>query len=258
MKNRLRDLIKRGEPTIGTRFMTPWPGIIEVIGETGVFDYVEFLAEYAPFDLHDLDSFARAAELKGISSMIKVDQEPRTYLAGRAIAAGIQNILFTDIRTIEDAETAVKAVRMEPKGIHGARSSRGVNYRLPPITLMDVVETCEDAIIALMIERKDAVENLEDILSVEGIDMVQFGPSDYSVSIGLPGERNHPKIKEAELKTIKTALDMGIRPRAEISDPQSAERYIKLGVKDFSLHTDIRILYDWLKEKGSMLKKIIS
>jgi 2-keto-3-deoxy-L-rhamnonate aldolase RhmA len=257
MKNRLRNLLKRGEPTIGTRFMIPWPGIIEVIGETGVFDYVEFLAEYSPFDLHDLENFARAAELKEISSMIKVDQEPRTYLAERALAAGIQNILFTDIRTVEDAETAVKAVRNEPRGINGVRSSRGVNYRLPPITLTDVVRMHQDAIVAIMVERKSAVENLETILAVEGIDMVQFGPSDYSVSIGVPGERNHPKVREAELKTIKTALDRGIPPRAEISDPQSADRYIRLGVKDFSLHTDIRVLYDWLKENGNELRKIV-
>jgi len=258
MKNRLRELMRKGEPTLGTRFMIPWPGLIELIGHTGVFDYGEFLAEYAPFDLHDLENFARAAELVGISSMIKVDQEPRLFLAERALAAGIQNILFADVRTVEDAETAVRAVRMEPKGVNGVRPSRGVNYLFPPTTLKDVIEVCNDAVVAIMIERNSAVENLEEILSVDGIDMVQFGPSDYSVSIGLPGERNHPKVRDAELKTIKTALKMGISPRAEISTPKAAERYIELGVRDFSLHTDVRILYSWLKEEGDELRKTLS
>jgi len=258
IKNRLRELLRKGEPTIGTRILIPWPGVIELIGYTGIFDYVEFLAEYAPFDLHDLDNFARAAELANLSSMIKIDQEPRIFLAEKALAAGIQNVLFADVRTVEDAENVVRAVRIEPKGVNGVRVSRGVNYLFPPATVKDVVKVCEDAVVAIMVEKKSTVENLEEILSVDGIDMVQFGPSDYSVSIGHPGERNHPKVKEAELKTIKTALKMGISPRAEINSPEDAERYIKLGVRDFSLSTDIRVLYNWLKENGDKLRKTLS
>lgn len=256
--NKLRELLDKGEPTLGTRFLIPWPGVIEIIGYTGVFDYVEFVSEYAPFTLHDLDNFARAAELVNISTMIKIDQEPRTFLAERALAAGIQNILFADIRSVEDAEAVVRAVKTEPRGINGVRVSRGVNYLFPPTTVKDVVKVCKDAVIAIMVERKSAVENLEEILSVDGIDMVQFGPADYSVSIGVPGERNHPKVQEAEIKTIKTALKMNVRPRAEIRRPEDAEKYIKLGVRDFSLNTDIRILYGWLKENGEKLKETIS
>ncbi|MEM3745365.1 MAG: 2,4-dihydroxyhept-2-ene-1,7-dioic acid aldolase, partial [Candidatus Bathyarchaeia archaeon] len=101
--NRLRELLRKGEPTIGTRIVCPWPGIVEVIGCTGMYDYVEFLGEYSSYDLHDLDNLARAAELFGLSTMIKIDQQPRVYLAERALAAGIQNVLFADIRTVEDA-----------------------------------------------------------------------------------------------------------------------------------------------------------
>ena len=88
--------------------------------------------------------------------------------------------------------------------------------------------------------------------------MVQFGPADYSLSIGLPGQTNHPKVREAELKTIKTALKMGVSPRAEIKSPEQAERYIELGVRDFSIGTDVVILYNWWKENASKLKKILS
>lgn len=256
--NRLRELMRKGEPTIGTRVLIVWPGVTELIGYTGVYDYVEFVSEYAPYDLHDFDNLARAAELVGISSMIKIDQEPRTYLAERALAAGIQNVLFADIRTVEDAEEAVRAVRPEPKGFNGTRSDRRIGYVGVTASAADVVKMCEDAIVALMIEKKQAVEKLEEILSVEGVDMVQFGPSDYSLSIGVPGERNNPKVKEAELKTIKTALKMDVAPRAEIRNPEEAKRYIELGVRNFSLNTDVRILYDWWKEKGSELKGVLS
>lgn len=255
-ENKLRNLLRKGEPTIGTRVLMVWPGIVEIIGYTGAFDYVEFLSEYGPYDLHDFDNFARAAELFGLSTMIKIDQEPRIYLAERALAAGIQNVLFADIRSVQDAELAVKAVRAEPKGINGIRIGRQLGYGM--LSGADFVKICDDAVVAFMIEKKSAVENLEEILSVKGVDMVQFGPSDYSISIGIPGETRHPKVKEAELKTIKTALKMGVAPRAEIQSPKEAKDYIELGVRNFSLHTDIRILYSWLRENGSELRKILS
>jgi 2-keto-3-deoxy-L-rhamnonate aldolase RhmA len=250
--------MRKGEPTIGTRALIVWPGVTELIGYTGVYDYVEFLSEYAPYDLYDFENLARAAELVNISSMIKIDQEPRTYIAERALAAGIQNILFADIRTVEDAEEAVRAVRAEPKGFNGYRADRRVGYVGCKASAADVVKMCEDAVVALMIEKKSAVENLEEILSVKGVDMVQFGPNDYSISIGLPGEKNHPKVEEAELKTINKALKMDVAPRAEIGSPEEAKRYIELGVRNFSLNTDVRILYEWWKKNGSELKRTLS
>lgn len=254
--NRLRDLMRKGEPTIGTRVLMVWPGLTEIIGYTGAFDYVEFLSEYGPYDLHDFDNFARAAELFSLSTMIKIDQEPRTYLAERALAAGIQNVLFADIRNVEDAEEAVRAVRAEPKGFNGIRIGRQLAYGT--LSEADFVRMCEDAVVAFMIEKRSAVENLEEILSVKGIDMVQFGPSDYSLSIGLPGERGHPKVREAELKTIKTALKVGVAPRAEIGSPEQAKEYLELGVRNFSLGTDVRVLYDWFKRNGSELRRLLS
>ena len=250
--------MKKSEPTVGTRIMIAWPGLVEIVGNTGAYDYVEFLGEYGPFDLYDLDNLARAAELVGVSSMIKIDQEPRTFLAGRALAAGIQNVLFADIRTVEDAEEAVRAVRMEPKGFSGFRMDRRVGYVGSTATAADVVKMCDDAVVALMVEKKQAVENLEEILSVKGVDLVQFGPSDYSISIGLPGDVMNPKVREAELKTIKTALKMDVAPRAEIGRPEDAKRYLDLGLRNFSLGTDVGILNVYWKNNGAELKKLLS
>jgi 2-keto-3-deoxy-L-rhamnonate aldolase RhmA len=110
----------------------------------------------------------------------------------------------------------------------------------------------------LMIEKKSAVDQLEDILNVEGVDMIQFGPCDYSMSIGLHGEWTHPTVLEAEKKVIKTALKYDKHPRAEINSVKSAQKYIDLGVRDFSIGTDVVILYNWLKTNGEELKKALS
>jgi len=263
-KNRLRELIKQDKPTVGTRVMSTWPGIIELIGQTGAFDYVEFLGEYAPWTLYDLEHLARACELYGMSSMIKIDAVPRSHIAARTLQSGIQNFLFADIRTVKDVEEAVRSVRLEPKGMMGIGNFRIGGYVFTNYSVADYRKASEDAVVALMIEKRVAVDNLEEILSVEGVDMVQFGPWDYGLSIGLTGETgtpwglDNPKVKEAELKTIKTALKMGRRPRVELNNLDLVQQYIDLGVRDFNIGTDIRILYDFWKDKGENLKKLLS
>ena len=162
-KNRLRELINNGLPTIGTRVLSVWPGIVEIIGHTGEIDYVEFLGEYASWDLHDLDNFARATELFPMSSMIKVDQEPRGFIAQRALGSGIQNILFADIRTVEDAQECVRIVRPETpesKGIHGCHMRRDVGYVLD-VGSAEYATAMDEAVIAIMIEKTGAMDRLE-------------------------------------------------------------------------------------------------
>ena len=69
--NKLRELLKAGKPSVGTHVMTTSPDIVEMIGKTGLIDYIEFVAEYAPYSLVELDNFGRALELGGMSGMIK-------------------------------------------------------------------------------------------------------------------------------------------------------------------------------------------
>ncbi len=257
-KNVLRELLKAGKPTLGTHVHVTWPGIIEVIGYSDVIDYVEFVGEYAPHDLYALENFGRAVDLfDHMSSMIKIDQEPRVYLAGRALGSGIQNLLFADIRTVEDAREAVAASRAETpqtRGYVGAAMRRDVGYVLACGSQI-YVDQLEDGVVAFMIEKQSAIENLEAILSVDGIDMVQFGPADYSMSIGVPGQWGDPRIKEAERYTIETALKKGIAPRVELADFKDAEPYLKMGVKHFCIGWDVDIIYRYCKEQGAAFAK---
>src|SRR5690349_10419074 len=112
-RNKLRELLKAGKPSVSTHLHTTWPSVVEAVGHTGLYDYVEFVAEYAPFDLYSLDNFCRAVELFDMSAMIKIDQEPRRFLAQRGIGAGFQSVLFADVRTVEEARQCVLAVRPE-------------------------------------------------------------------------------------------------------------------------------------------------
>jgi 2-keto-3-deoxy-L-rhamnonate aldolase RhmA len=260
-KNPLRVLLDEGKPTFGTRVQNSLAIGTEIIGRSGQFDYVEFLAEYAPYDLYALDNIGRAIELSpNFSGMIKMEQSAQWHVAVRAMSAGIQNVLFTDIRTAADAEACVRLVRSEGPGndfTHGMAGGRiQVNGQA------DYIEYYNDAVIVLMIEKRSAVENLESILRVPGIDMIQFGPSDYGLSVGKPGRGYatglHPEVLEARKYTNETAIKMGVRPRAEINSAAEAASYLEMGVKDFNLSSDIAILRSFYGKEGSALREVVA
>ncbi|MBM3645126.1 MAG: 2,4-dihydroxyhept-2-ene-1,7-dioic acid aldolase [Alphaproteobacteria bacterium] len=264
-RNLLRERLSANQPTVGTHVMSVWPTQIELIGESGQYHYVEFTAEYAPFDMHDLDHLGRALELAGITGMIKIEQTQYTHQAMRAIGSGFQAVLFADIRSVADAKAAVNAVRAETPHARGARGRGllGVGLRRDVGTVREggspaYVEALNDVVIAIMVEKRECVEDLEAILSVPGIDMVQFGPSDYSMSIGRTGQGSHPDVKAAEKRTIEVALKKGLHPRVELRDPADAAPYIAMGVRHFCIGWDVRILYDWWKEKGATMNGMLA
>jgi 2-keto-3-deoxy-L-rhamnonate aldolase RhmA len=254
--NRLRALLNAGKPTIGTHLLSSWPTLVELIGDAGNYDYVEFTAEYAPFTMHDLDNLGRALELKNLGGMIKIEQMQWTHQAMRAIGSGFQSVLFADLRTVEDAHACVAAVRAETPGTGGRL---GVGMRRDVGTVLEggspaYVEALNEVVIAIMVEKRECVEDLDAILSVKGIDMVQFGASDYSMSMGLTGQRSHPAIKKAERDTIELALKKGLHPRVELRDIKEAAPYLEMGVKHFCIGWDVRILYDWWRANGEGMR----
>jgi 4-hydroxy-2-oxoheptanedioate aldolase len=263
-RNLLRERLTAGEPTVGTHILSCWPTLVELIGHSGQYDYVEFTAEYAPFDMHDLDNLGRAFEVAGLGGMIKIEQTQYTHQAMRAIGSGFQSVLFADIRTVEDAKAAVDAVRAETTMAQGARGRGrlGVGMRRDVGVVRQggqpaYVEALNDVVIAIMVEKKSCVDDLDTILSVPGIDMVQFGASDFSMSIGKPAQYNDPEVLAAEKKTIETALRKGLHPRVELRDPSQADKYLKMGVKHFCIGWDVRILADWWDTKGAEMRGLL-
>ena len=260
-RNRLRELLREGKPSLGTHVLSSWPTITELVGQTGAWDYVEFVAEYTPWTLHDLDNLGRAIELfPDFSGMIKIEQDLRGHLGMRAVGSGIQNLLFADVRTPEDALRCVRSVRAEHPdhgGLHGVGMRRDVRTVLHGGS-SDWVEALADSVIVLMIEKREAVEDLEAILSVKGVDMVQFGPSDYSMSIGVTRQTGGERVREAEKYVIETAHKMGIPARVELGDTTGAERYLEMGVRHFCVGWDVGILHRWLTEQGQAWRSLLS
>jgi len=260
-KNVLRELLNEGKSTLGTHVISAWPGIVEVIGHSAAFDYIEYVGEYSPFSLEQLDNFGRAIELfPDMSSMMKVEEHNRGFIATRAIDAGIQNVLFTDCRSAEDVQECIHLVRAETPeagGTHGGHMRRSVGYVLEGGSEA-WVNAMNDVVIAIMIEKKGAIEKLEEILSVKGVDMVQFGPSDYSISVGKPGKAGSPEIQKVQRYMIGLALQKGVAPRVEIASFEQAKPYIELGVRHFCIGWDLRTIFTWCQQQAKGMQKMLA
>jgi 4-hydroxy-2-oxoheptanedioate aldolase len=190
--------------------------------------------------------------------MIKLDQAPRSWLAQRAIGAGFQSVLFADCRTVEDVQECVRVTRPdtpEDGGTFGC-TSRRMSYG-DYGGEWNYVQALRDVVVAIMVEKKGVVENLEEVLSVPGVDMTQWGPADYCMSIGRPGDWYHPDIKAVERKVIETSIKMGVPPRIEINSADAARYYLDLGVRHFCVGTDLPILSNWMKKNGDEMRKVL-
>ena len=257
--NSIRTLLNGGGPTLGTHLFLCSPAVVETVGQTQAFDYVEFLGEYAPYDLAGLENFCRAAELHSLGTMIKVDYDGHRFAAQRSIGAGFESVLFADPRSAEDARDCVLSLRPDTPEAGGLF---GVGARRHALPLYGgtprYVQALNEIVVALMIEKAAAVAQLEEVLAVPGIDMVQWGPADYAMSIGRPGEWGSPEVRDVEKRVIETCLSVGVRPRAEINDVEQAKYYADLGVRDFCLGYDLFTLFAVLKDGGERLRATLA
>ncbi len=255
MANKVRALLNEGKPTMGTHLMTTWPTIWELVGSTGQFDYIEFDSQGGAYDLHDLDNICRAAELTKTGTMMKIDGSSKAWLAERAIAAGFESILFADVNTAEEAKQCIEAVRITPEGTNGAKTTRGT-------PASDWVKRADEIVIAVMIERESLMHELDKVLRLDGLDMIQFGPVDYGLSLRTPKRTfNQAELKErietANDRANEMAIEAGRRPRAEVTI-NTFEHYLQLGVRDFCIGSDIGILREWYEKNGKKFKEALA
>jgi 4-hydroxy-2-oxoheptanedioate aldolase len=88
--------------------------------------------------------------------------------------------------------------------------------------------------------------------------MVQFGPSDYSQSMGIARGSNPDQVREAEKYVVETAHKRGIPARAEIRDADGARHYVEMGIRHFCVGWDVRVLHDWLTDNGKRMRDILA
>jgi 4-hydroxy-2-oxoheptanedioate aldolase len=144
-------------------------------------------------------------------------------------------------------------------GSHGSADRRFAGYGLESGT-PEYVQALEDCVVALMIEKETAVDDLESILSVDGVDMVVFGGNDYWMSAGKPGNaRTAPdQTSEVMMHVYKTAISKGIQPQAPVGGIDQVQEMLDFGVKHFCVGNDYFMIYRWLNENVGAIRKILN
>jgi 4-hydroxy-2-oxoheptanedioate aldolase len=259
MSNSFRKALEAGKPTIGTHFLFSDPDVAELIGDIGLFDYAEFSAEYSILDMRLLYHLARAAQCSNLPLMIKLDQEGQGFWAQAALGAGFKSILFTDIRSSSDVDTCYDIIRPDTPNASGRM---GLKLRRPALSSYapeSYLEDLNSIVFCLMLEKQMAVENIDEILSrakEKGVDLIQWGPADYSISRGRPHMMFQEDIIPIEEMVIQKCIEYDVAPRIEIGEVEKAKRYIDLGVRHFCIGWDRFILQAGLKNIGEGLRQL--
>ena len=161
------------------------------------FDFAHFDSEHGPFTPESLDDLCRVAEMSGLTPMARVpDIEPSTIL--RFLDRGIMGIMGPHVTTEDKAQQLADACRYAPDGKRSFGSSRGAYFGRFASGPEYMRHTNSQILVIAQLEDVEVLDDIDGILSVEGIDYYSSGPQDVAQSLGLPGQPNHPRVKEFE------------------------------------------------------------
>ena len=195
-KNAMKEKLRAGEPVYGVSVMIPSPQIVEMIAAAG-FDWVLLDCEHGTLTLESVELMAMAAEASGITAIARpMSRSPEHIL--QVLDRGVMGVQVPHVNTAADAREVLAAVKFHPLGKRSlAAGTRAAVYDAHG-TLADFVKAANDAtLIAIQLEDKEAIENIDELLQVEGIDVFFIGPSDLSQSMGFPGNPKAPVVAEA-------------------------------------------------------------
>ena len=245
-KNNLKEVLKEGKNVFGPFMKFTDPAAVEIMGFAG-FDFVIIDAEHGPISMQNAQNMIRSAETANITPIIRVASNDEALIL-RALDIGAQGIEIPQINIKSQAIKAVKSVKYSPQGERGVcRYVRAANY-----SSMDKFEYFKSAnnetMIIAHIEGVEGINNLDEILSVPGIDVIFVGPYDLSQSLSIPGEVNNPlvteKMKEVVLKCRENKVAVG----TFVDDVKTAKFWVSLGVQYMSFSVDVGILYEASKQ----------
>jgi 2-keto-3-deoxy-L-rhamnonate aldolase RhmA len=209
-ENRVKRILSEGGLALGTHVGgIADPQIVEIIGLAG-FDAAFIDMEHTTYDLHDVQLAVMAAERVGITPIVRTPGFDPAFIL-RLLDMGVQGIQVPHVSSAETAREAVKAVRYPPLGERGmAAGSRAADYgRIPLVEHM--AQSNGEILLACMIEDTAAVERIDEIAAVDGVDLLAVGPSDLSRSLGVSGQPDHPRLVAA-IDRVREAVKKGAGP----------------------------------------------
>lgn len=250
MRKNIKERAAAGLCSYGLNIALSDPVVVEMASRAG-YDFVRIDCEHMLFNDSTLMNMIRAARLLDMPVQLRVSDLNK---ASALLDLGASGLMVPHTCSREIAEQAVSATKYAPLGQRGMTgSSRALNYG--QYKLNDYASWANDDVsLIVQIEDKAGLENIDDILSVPGIDMVATGKNDLAQALGIPGQNTHPDVIAAEDMVIRKALEYGKYPTLLVKSKKRIQELYEKGVRCFSLSRDESLLFSAMKDKLAELK----
>ena len=237
----IKEKMNRGEFVVGPFMKSRDPAMVEIAGLAG-FDFAIFDMEHSALSIESVEDLIRMAEVRGIDSIARVPEISESAISG-PLDAGANGVLIPHVDTKEQAEEVVFLSKFSPLGERGMDVfARAADYsHLPKDIYLE--QANRKTLLIIQIEGKKGVQNLDEILSVKGLDTIFVGPYDLSQSLGVPGEIDHPKVTEKAKEVVGKVRKAGLSVGIYVDDVETAKRWINLGVQFIALLVDTVIFF---------------
>jgi 2-dehydro-3-deoxyglucarate aldolase/4-hydroxy-2-oxoheptanedioate aldolase len=227
------------------------PEVARILAAAG-FHWAFIDTEHGGFDIETVQDVCRAAVVAGLCPIVRV-ADLQYSLVARALDCGAQGIIFPRVEHPELLEKAVSWCRFPPLGVRGFGLTP-VHIEHEQATIPQMIEHINaNTMVVLQIETKLAVERRDELLSVRGIDAVMMGPADLSISLGVPGEFQHPKMVEAMEAVRDSCLEHGIAPGTQTRQLALARFWRDRGMLFLGCSSETAMLYERGKELVAQL-----
>jgi 2-dehydro-3-deoxyglucarate aldolase len=244
-----RKRLRSGEKLIGTMLNLPSAAIAEVLAAAG-FDWLFIDGEHGAIDSGELVSILQAVE-RDLACIVRVPALG-TGAIKRALDMGAHGIIVPQVETRAEAADAVRLARYAPEGERGMGLARAHRYGF---AFREYIEHANEEIaVVVQAEHARAVENIEEIVGVDGLDAVFLGPYDLSASLGHPGDIEHPEVVAAIEHVTQTCRAAGMPLGYFGIDAAAVEPYIDRGYTLICASVDCVLLGQSAKRLATGLK----
>ncbi len=238
--NALKQLLQSsgGHPPIGTWVMSASPLVAEAVGCAG-FDWAVIDMEHAPLDVMGVVQMLQAVSSTKMLPVVRVPWN-EAVVVKRVLDAGASTLMFPMVQTATEAERAVAATRYPPEGMRGvAGMSRGSRFGTAPHYL----KTANKHVgVIVQLETPDAINRLDGIARVKGVDALFIGPADLSAAMGHIGEVQHPAVMELMTQAVQRCKALGM-PVGTVGDtPELVTQYRAAGFDFVAIGSDLGLM----------------
>ena len=250
----LKEKLQKKQLTVGSWLTIGNPIVAEIMARSG-YDWLTVDMEHSVISLKEAQDLIRVIELCGISPLVRVGHN-QPNLIKRVMDAGAHGVIVPMVNSREDAKQAVGSVKYPPLGFRGVGLARAQNYGASFAAYKEWNQ--QQSIVIVQIEHIKAVENLEAILTVDGVDGFMIGPYDLSGSLGVPGQFDHPDVLAALSHVQQVSKKLNALSGFHVIPPEitSLNEKISDGYKFIAHSLDILLLGEQSRVVGQYIKSM--